>query len=122
MANPLGNDPQNGRGGSVNPFFQLVRQIRNGQANPQAVVQMLLKNNPQVAQQIDQLREQNGGKVSYQDLAMNIMKQRGNAPDEARHDDVEGAHGEPRRQLRRAFQPDANQAGRSIARRADERL
>ena len=76
MANPLGNAPQNGGGGNVNPFFQLVRQIRNGQANPQAVVQMLVQNNPQVAQQIDQMR----GKMSYQDLAMNIMKQRGIDP------------------------------------------
>lgn len=80
MANPLGNAPQSGGGGNVNSFFQLVRQIRNGQANPQAVVQMLVKNNPQVARQIDQLREQNGGKISYQDLAMNIMKQRGIDP------------------------------------------
>lgn len=76
MANPLGSAPQNGGGGNVNPFFQLVRQIRNGQANPQAVVQMLVQNNPQVAQQIDQMR----GKMSYQDLAMNIMKQRGIDP------------------------------------------
>ena len=72
MANPLGNAPQP----PANPFFQLVRQIRNGQANPQAVVQMLVQNNPQVAQQIDQMR----GKMSYQDLAMNIMKQRGIDP------------------------------------------
>ena len=76
MANPLGNAPQNGGGGNVNPFFQIVKQIRNGQANPQAVVQMLVQNNPQVAQQIDQMR----GKMSYQDLAMNIMKQRGIDP------------------------------------------
>lgn len=69
MANPLGSAPQP----PANPFFQLVRQIRNGQANPQAVVQMLVQNNPQVAQMIDQMR----GKMSYQDLAMNIMKQRG---------------------------------------------
>ena len=41
MANPLGSAPQSGLGGNVNPFFQLVRQIKNGQANPQAVVQML---------------------------------------------------------------------------------
>lgn len=80
MANPLGSAPQNSGGGNVNPLFQLVRQIRNGQANPQAVVQMLLKNNPQVAQQIDRLREQTGGKISYQDLAMNIMRQRGIDP------------------------------------------
>lgn len=72
MANPLGNAPQP----PVNPFFQIVRQIRNGQANPQAIVQMLVQNNPQVAQQIDQMR----GKMSYQDLAMNIMKQRGIDP------------------------------------------
>lgn len=72
MANPLGNAPQP----PVNPFFQLVRQIRNGQANPQAIVQMLVQNNPQVAQMIDQMR----GKMSYQDLAMNIMKQRGIDP------------------------------------------
>ena len=72
MANPLGNAPQP----PANPFFQLVRQIRNGQANPQAVVQMLVQNNPQVAQMIDQMR----GKMSYQDLAMNIMKQRGIDP------------------------------------------
>ena len=72
MANPLGNAPQP----PANPFFQLVRQIRNGQANPQAVVQMLVQNNPQVAQMIYQMR----GKMSYQDLAMNIMKQRGIDP------------------------------------------
>lgn len=72
MANPLGNAPQP----PANPFFQLVKQIRGGQANPQAVVQMLVQNNPQVAQMIDQMR----GKMSYQDLAMNIMKQRGIDP------------------------------------------
>lgn len=72
MANPLGNAPQP----PANPFFQLVKQIRSGQANPQEVVQMLVQNNPQVAQMIDQMR----GKMSYQDLAMNIMKQRGIDP------------------------------------------
>ena len=72
MANPLGNALQP----PANPFFQLVKQIRSGQANPQAVVQMLVQNNPQVAQMIDQMR----GKISYQDLAMNIMKQRGIDP------------------------------------------
>lgn len=72
MANPLGNAPQP----PANPFFQLVRQIRNGQANPQAIVQMLVQNNPQVAQMIYQMR----GKMSYQDLAINIMKQRGIDP------------------------------------------
>lgn len=72
MANPLGNAPQS----LVNPFFQLVKQIKSGQANPQAIVQMLVQNNPQVAQMIDQMR----GKMSYQDLAMNIMKQRGIDP------------------------------------------
>ena len=72
MANPLGNAPQP----PANPFFQIVKQIRSGQANPQAVVQMLVQNNPQVAQMIDQMR----GKMSYQDLAMNIMKQRGIDP------------------------------------------
>ena len=76
MANPLGNAPQSGGGGNVNPFFQIVKQIRSGQSNPQAVVQMLVQNNPQVAQMIDQMR----GKMSYQDLAMNIMKQRGIDP------------------------------------------
>ena len=75
MANPLGNAPQP----PANPFFQLVKQIRSGQANPQAIVQMLVQNNPQVAQQIDRLRGQNG-KISYQDIAMNIMKQRGIDP------------------------------------------
>lgn len=72
MANPLGHAPQP----PVNPFFQLVKQIRSGQANPQAIVQMLVQNNPQVAQMIDQMR----GKMSYQDLAMNIMKQWGIDP------------------------------------------
>ena len=72
MANPLGNAPQP----LANPFFQLVKQIRSGQANPQAIVQMLVQNNPQIAQMIDQMR----GKMSYQDLAMNIMKQRGIDP------------------------------------------
>ena len=72
MANPLGNAPQP----PANPFFQILKQIRSGQTNPQAVVQMLVQNNPQVAQMIDQMR----GKMSYQDLAMNIMKQRGIDP------------------------------------------
>lgn len=72
MANPLGSAPQP----PANPLFQLVKQIRSGQANPQVVVQMLVQNNPQVAQMIDQMR----GKMSYQDLAMNIMKQRGIDP------------------------------------------
>ena len=72
MANPLGNAPQP----PANPFFQLVKQIKSGQANPQAVVQILVQNNPQVAQMIDQMR----GEMSYQDLAMNIMKQRGIDP------------------------------------------
>lgn len=72
MANPLGGAPQP----PANPFFQIVKQIRSGQTNPQAVVQMLVQNNPQVAQMIDQMR----GKMSYQDLAMNIMKQRGIDP------------------------------------------
>lgn len=72
MANPLGNAPQP----IANPFFQIVKQIRSGQANPQAIVQMLVQNNPQIAQMIDQMR----GKMSYQDLAMNIMKQRGIDP------------------------------------------
>lgn len=72
MANPLGNAPHP----PANPFFQIVKQIRSGQTNPQAVVQMLVQNNPQVAQMIDQMR----GKMSYQDLAMNIMKQRGIDP------------------------------------------
>ena len=72
MANPLGGAPQP----PANPFFQLVKQIKSGQANPQAIVQMLVQNNPQVAQMIDQMR----GKMSYQDLAMNIMKQRGIDP------------------------------------------
>lgn len=72
MANPLGGAPQP----PANPFFQLVKQIKIGQANPQAIVQMLIQNNPQVAQMIDQMR----GKMSYQDLAMNIMKQRGIDP------------------------------------------
>lgn len=75
MSNPLGNAPQP----PANPFFQLVKQIRSGQANPQAVVQMLVQNNPQVAQQIDRLRGQNG-KISYQDLAFNVMRQRGIDP------------------------------------------
>lgn len=72
MANPLGNAPQP----PANPFFQLVKQIKSGQANPQAIVQMLVQNNPKIAQMIDQMR----GKMSYQDLAMNIMKQRGIDP------------------------------------------
>lgn len=75
MANPLGHAPQP----PANPFFQLVKQIKSGQANPQAVVQMLVQNNPQVAQQIDRLRGQNG-KISYQDLAFSVMRQRGIDP------------------------------------------
>ena len=75
MANPLGNAPQP----PANPFFQIVKQIRSGQANPEVVVQMLVQNNPQVAHQIDRLRGQNG-KISYQDLAFSVMRQRGIDP------------------------------------------
>ena len=74
MANPLGNAPQP----PANPFFELVKQIKSGRATPQNVVQMLVQNNPQVAQMIDKMR----GKMSYQDLAMNIMKQRGIDPND----------------------------------------
>lgn len=72
MANPLGNAPQP----PVNPFFEILKQVRSGKATPQSVIQMLVQNNPQVAQMIDQMR----GKMSYQDLAINIMKQRGIDP------------------------------------------
>lgn len=79
MSNPLGNAPQVNNNGGRNMFFELVKQIRSGQASPQAVVQMLVQNNPQVAQQIDRLRGQNG-KISYQDLAFSVMRQRGIDP------------------------------------------
>lgn len=79
MSNPLGNAPQVNNNGGGNMFFELVKQIRSGQASPQAVVQMLIQNNPQVAQQIDRLRGQNG-KISYQDLAFSVMRQRGIDP------------------------------------------
>ena len=72
MANPLGGAPQP----PANPFFEILKQVRSGKATPQSVIQMLVQNNPQVAQMIDQMR----GKMSYQDLAMNIMKQRGIDP------------------------------------------
>lgn len=75
MANPLGNAPTP----PVNPFFELIKQIKSGRATPQNVVQMLVQNNPQVAQKIDQLRGQKGN-ISYQDLAMTIMKERGIDP------------------------------------------
>lgn len=75
MANPLGSAPKP----PVNPFFELVKQIKSGRATPQNVVQMLVQNNPQVAQKIDQLRRQKGN-ISYQDLAMAIMKERGIDP------------------------------------------
>lgn len=75
MANPLGSAPQP----PANPFFQLVKQIRSGQANPQAVVQMLIQKNPKIVQQIEQMRGKDG-KISYQDLAMSIMKERGIDP------------------------------------------
>ena len=72
MSNPLGNAPQP----PVNPFFEILKQVRSGKATPQSVIQMLVQNNPQIAQMIDQMR----GKMSYQDLATNIMKQRGIDP------------------------------------------
>lgn len=75
MANPLGNAPKP----PANPFFELVKQIKSGKANPQAVVQILIQNNPKIAQQIEQMRGKDG-KISYQDLAMSIMKERGIDP------------------------------------------
>ena len=81
MSNPLGNAPQVNNNGGRNMFFELVKQIRSGQASPQAVVQMLVQNNPQVAQRIDQLRGQSGG-MSFQNLAMMVMRERGIDPNE----------------------------------------
>lgn len=72
MANPLGSAPKP----PVNPFFELIKQMRSGKATPQSVVQTLVQNNPKVAQTIDTLRAQKGN-ISYQDLAMAIMKERG---------------------------------------------
>lgn len=84
MSNPLGNAPQvnnNGNNGGGNMFFQLVKQIQSGQANPQAIVQMLIQNNPQIANKIEQLRG-NNGHISYQNLAMMIMREKGIDPNE----------------------------------------
>lgn len=76
MANPLGGAPMP----PVNPFFELIKQIRSGKATPQSVIQMLVNNNPQIAQRIDRLKMQKGGNVSYQDLAMEVMRERGIDP------------------------------------------
>lgn len=76
MANPLGGAPMP----PVNPLFEMIKQIRSGKATPQSVIQMLVNNNPQVAQRIDRLKAQRGGNVSYQDLAMEVMRERGIDP------------------------------------------
>ena len=57
MANPLGGAPTP----PVNPLFEMIKQIRSGKATPQSVIQMLVNNNPQIAQRIDRLKAQKGG-------------------------------------------------------------
>lgn len=77
MANPLFN----GMGGGNN-FMQNVMQMvqsARGAGNPQMFINQLAQRNPQVATQINELMK-NG--QSPQNIAMNIMQQRGMDPKE----------------------------------------
>lgn len=84
MANPLGNAPQINNPATANfmnsPFIRLLQQVQHG-ANPQMVVQQMMQSNPRIAQQVNMLKGQNGN-MSYKDLAINMMRQRGIDPDQ----------------------------------------
>ena len=84
MANPLGNAPQINNSPTNNfinsPFIKLIQQIQHG-ANPQTIVEQMVQNNPRIAQQVNMLKGQNGS-MSYKDLAINLMKQRGIDPNQ----------------------------------------
>lgn len=57
------------------PLMQLMRAMQSG-GNPEALVNQMLQQNPQIAQQIQALKTQSGGK-SYQEIAAQLAKQRG---------------------------------------------
>lgn len=84
MANPLGNASQINNTSSPNimnnPFMRLIQQIQNG-ANPQMIVEQMMQSNPRIAQQVNMLKSQSGN-MSYKDLAINMMKQRGIDPNQ----------------------------------------
>lgn len=84
MANPLGNASQINNTSSPNimnnPFMRLIQQIQNG-ANPQMIVEQMIQSNPRIAQQVNMLKSQSGN-MSYKDLAINMMKQRGIDPNQ----------------------------------------
>ena len=62
------------------PFIKLIQQVQHG-ANPQMIVEQMIQNNPRIAQQVNMLKGQNGS-MSYKDLAINMMRQRGIDPDQ----------------------------------------
>ena len=84
MSNPLGNAPQINNSPINNfmnsPFIKLIQQVQHG-ANPQMIVEQMIQNNPRIAQQVNMLKGQNGS-MSYKDLAINMMRQRGIDPDQ----------------------------------------
>ena len=84
MANPLGNAPQINNSPTNNfinsPFMRLFQQIQHG-ANPQMIVEQMVQSNPRIAQQVNMLKGQNNN-MSYKDLAINIMRQRGIDPEQ----------------------------------------
>ena len=78
MANPLFNG--NGGNANMNGITQMVQRVKNS-ANPQALFNQLLQENPQARQQLDALRQQSGGK-SYQQIVMQLFQQNGINPQE----------------------------------------
>lgn len=84
MSNPLGNALQINNSPTNNfmnsPFIKLIQQVQHG-ANPQMIVEQMIQNNPRIAQQVNMLKGQNGS-MSYKDLAINMMRQRGIDPDQ----------------------------------------
>ena len=55
--------------------MRLIQQIQHG-ANPHMIVEQMIQSNPRIAQQVNMLKSQSGN-MSYKDLAINMMKQRG---------------------------------------------
>lgn len=74
--NPLGNNNQQGTIGNIAPLKNMMKML-NGAQNPQAVINMLVQKNPQMAQVMKLVQGRNPQDVFYE-----MCKQRGINPDD----------------------------------------
>lgn len=76
MANPLYNS--NNQPPQQNPMskIQEMMSMARGGGNPDAFIQNLLQQNPEMSQRLQQLKNSSGGK-SYNEIAQQLMRQQG---------------------------------------------